>query len=70
MTCLSYSIDDLKSEMVYALCDELQSALPIKFLSLFSSMFYTCTFQNLDFGTRVGLDMFCTFEPVVTELEV
>ena len=43
------SIDDLKLEMAYALCEELRSAQALKFQHLFLGMFHTRTFQNLRF---------------------
>ena len=53
MDYLTYSINNLKSKMVNAFCDKLQSAQLLKFQPPFLGMFHTCTFQNLDFNTRV-----------------
>ena len=53
----THSIDNLKSEMAYALSDELQSAQSSKFQPLFLSMFYTRTFPSLDFDPRIELNM-------------
>ena len=48
-TYYSSSIDNLKSEMVYGLCDELQSAQ-----LLILGMFYTRTFPCIQFNWRLG----------------
>ena len=57
-----FLFEDLKSKMACALCDELRSAQPPCL-----DMFYTCTFQILDFDTRVELNIFYTFVLVVLE---
>ena len=62
------SISNMKLEMAYALCDEeLQSAETFKFQPLFLGMFYTHTFQYMDFDIRIELNMCFTFVVIVTE---
>lgn len=61
----SHSIDNLNSEMAYALSDELQSVQTSKFQELFLGMFYTRPFPSLDFDTRIELSMFFPFVVVV-----
>lgn len=46
----SNSIDNLRLEMSYALCGELQSAQLLKFQAQLLGMFYTRTFQKLNFN--------------------
>jgi hypothetical protein len=58
---LTRLIDDLKSEMAYALCDEPHSAQALKFHPLFLGTFYTRIFHSLDVDTRVELNMFFKF---------
>jgi hypothetical protein len=53
--------------MAYVLHDELRIAQSLKFQPLFMGMFYTHTFQNMDFNTRVELNMFFTFVVVLSE---
>jgi hypothetical protein len=51
------SFGNLKSEIAYALCDELQSARLLRFQPPFWGMLYTCTFQFLNFKTKAGNEL-------------
>lgn len=68
-TSQNYSIDDLKLEMAYALCDELRSAQSLKFQPSLLGMLCTNTFQKLGFDTRVQLNIIYTFVVIVVEKE-
>ena len=57
-TWMRDSIDDLKSEMAHILCNELPIAQSSRLQTPFSGMFKILTFQNLDFDTRVELNVF------------
>lgn len=61
-------IDGLKLGMAYVFCDELQSAPPSKFQPPLLGMFYTRSFQILDYDSRdLGLNMFFTIVVVVAQ---
>ena len=53
--------------MAYGLCDELQSAHPLKYQPLFLGMSSTQTFQILDLNTKVELNMFFVIVIVVAQ---
>ena len=61
------SIDDLKSEMAHILCNELPIAQSSRLQTPFSSMFKILTFHNLDFDTRVELNVFLSLVVLVAK---
>ena len=61
------SVDNLKLEMAYVLCDEFRSAQLLMCRPPCLDMFYTHTFQILDFDIRVELSMFFTIVVVVAK---